>query len=217
LDHLLRLLHPLIPFITEEVWRLFGEMIPERGLPAPAARSKHLIVAQWPEADTAAQDATIEEQFAKFQASLGALREIRARQGIAPKQSIEFSVTCDAETVALLKPMEAYFTSMANATNQGWGPDATAPATAATVTVAGMDVHVDLKDFIDVDAEIARLEKQVERMNGQIAGKEKKLSNANFVDRAPADVVQRERETLEEMKLQLQKTQASLEEFRKNG
>ncbi len=114
------------------------------------------MIAAWPEPDVARQDAEIEARFARFQSVLGALREIRSRQGIVPKQSIEFSVCCDADTVALLEPMENYFVSMAGAENVGWGPDVTAPPTCAKVSLPGMDVFVDLKDFIDVEAEIAQ-------------------------------------------------------------
>ncbi len=122
------------------------------------------MVAAWPQADLSDRDATIEERFAIFQAVLGALREIRSRQGIAPKLPIEFCVRGDDDTVNLLRPMEPYFAAMANATSVGWGPHVQPPATAATVNLSGLDVLVDLKDFIDVDAEIARNEKQRERL-----------------------------------------------------
>lgn len=216
LDTLMRLLHPIMPFITEEMWSLLGAIAPERGL-QPTAPSEHVIVAPWPEFDEKLQDAAIEQKFAKFQAVLGALREIRSRQSqnIKPKQEIEFSVTCDEADTSLLQPMEASFQSMANAKNVGWGKDVKAPATSATVNLSGMDVHVDLKDFIDVPAEIKRNEKLQQKLSGAIAGKEKKLTNANFVDRAPADVVERERESLVEMKTQLEQVEKALEDLRK--
>ncbi len=215
LDTLMRLLHPIMPFITEEMWSLLGQIAPERGLQSPAAPVEHVIVAPWPTFDKKLQDTSIEQKFAKFQAVLGALREIRSRQGIAPKQEIEFSVTCDEADTSLLQPMEASFQSMANAKNVGWGKDVKAPATSATVNLSGMDVHVDLKDFIDVEAEEKRNEKLQQKLSGAIAGKEKKLTNANFVDRAPADVVERERESLVEMKAQLEQVEAALKELRK--
>ena len=213
LDTLMRLLHPIMPFITEEMWSLLGSIAPERGL-QPIAPTEHVIVAPWPKFDEKFQDTAIEQKFAKFQAVLGALREIRSRQGIAPKQEIEFSVTCEAADTSLLQPMEASFLSMAMAKNVGWGKDVVAPATSATVNLSGMDVHVDLKDFIDVEAEKKRNEKLQQKLSGAIAGKEKKLTNANFVDRAPADVVERERESLAEMKVQLEQVESALEDLR---
>jgi len=145
---------------------------------------------------------------------LGALREIRSRQNIPPKSSIEFSVRCNEATVKLLQPMEPYFASMANATAVAWGEETQPPAIHATVHISGADVYLDLEGFIDVAAEIARLEKRERELLGQIQGKEKKLANANFVERAPADVVQRERDSLATSKIELASVQETLDKLR---
>lgn len=210
LDTLLKLLHPMIPFITEEIWQLLGRVAPQRGLTQLAEASDTLLIAPWPQVDSARRDAQIEARFARFQTALGAIREIRSRQNIAPKEPVEFQIRCDEETVQLLRPMEPFFASMARATATDWGRDITPPATNAAINRNGMEVYVDLKDFIDVDAERARLEKEVQRLGGQIESKEKKLTNASFVERAPADVVQRERDALAQAREQLQLAQDAL-------
>ena len=115
LDTLLRLLHPAVPFITEEIWQLLGQAAPKRGLATPAAASESIMIAAWPQPDAARQDRQIEARFARFQEVLKGLREIRSRQSIPPKTSIDFSVRCDAATVDLLQPMAVYFESMAGA------------------------------------------------------------------------------------------------------
>ena len=92
LDSLLRLLHPLIPFITEDVWQLLGNAAPERGLARPECASESVMIASWPAADPKRQDSEIEARFAHFQEVLKALRDIRSRQNIAPKTPIRFSV-----------------------------------------------------------------------------------------------------------------------------
>ena len=115
LDQLLRLLHPVIPFITEGVWELLAQAAPVRGLSEPTEPSGSIMTADWPQPESAHRNPLIEEQFALFQQVLGALREIRSRQGISPREPIEFSVRCADEVVALLKPMETYFASMAGA------------------------------------------------------------------------------------------------------
>lgn len=214
LDTLLRLLHPITPFITEEVWQLLGKVAPERGLAQPQPATDSIMSAPWPEVELSRQDDEIEARFAQFQAVLGAVREIRSRQNIAPKSPIEFSVRCDDAMAKLLRPMEPYFASMANATAIAWGDQVEPPATNATVNLPGADVFVDLKDFIDVEAEIDRNEKQEKKLLGQIQGKEKKLANANFVERAPAEVVERERNSLTELKDQLAAVQAILDNLR---
>ncbi len=84
LDVLVRLLHPMIPFITEEVWQLLGQAAQERGLTAPQRAADSVMIAPWPEADAKRQDPEIEARFARFQEVLKALRDIRSRQNIAP-------------------------------------------------------------------------------------------------------------------------------------
>jgi len=213
LDALLRLLAPMIPFLTEEVWQLLGRIAPKRGLETPQSATESIMAASWPEVVAGRQDPTIEQRFATFQAALGALREIRSRQNIAPREPIEFSIRCDTETAELLKPMAPYFLSMTKAKAIEWGPDAGSPLTAAHVSLTGMEVFVDLKEFIDEEAERARLDKEREKIMGMIAGKEKKLSNEQFVERAPAEVVQRERDNLAQLSEQLASVETALTKF----
>jgi valyl-tRNA synthetase len=123
---------------------------------------------------------------------------------------LAFSVCCDAAIAELLTPMQSYFGPLANATLTAVGPDVASPPLAAHVSLSGMDVYVDLSGLIDVDAEIARKKQEVEKLGGFIASKEKKLSNESFVSRAPADVVQKERDSLNELKEQLVAAQAAL-------
>jgi valyl-tRNA synthetase len=211
LDTLLRLLHPLAPFVTEEVWQLLGEAAPERGLPEAQAPAESVMIAAWPVSDPRHVDPHIEAQFARFQEVLGGLREIRSRQNIPPKTPIEFTVRCDAEAEALLKPMEPYFNSMAGASSTAWGKNVEPPAASASFAASGLDVFVDLADFIDVEAEIVRLTKELARLDGAIAGKQKQLANENFVSRAPAEVIQKERAALVQLTEQRAATAAGLE------
>ena len=150
-----------------------------------------------------------------FQAVLGGLREVRSRQNIPPRQPVHFSVQCDAATADQLRAMGPYFKSMARAEAVGWGPDVEPPANAARVGLPGLELFVDLKDLIDVDAEIARKRKEEQKIVAMIAGKEKKLANQQFVSRAPAAVVERERGSLADLQQQLASVQASLVELKK--
>jgi valyl-tRNA synthetase len=155
LDTILRLLHPMIPFLTEDVWHLLGKVAPQRGLtPQPAAES--VMIAPWPECDASRRDLKIEEQFARFQDVLRAVRDIRSRQNVPPKREITFSVRCEPAVATLLEQMNEYFPLMAQARPLGYGPDIQTPAVSAEVTMAGMEIYVDLADLIDVEAELAR-------------------------------------------------------------
>jgi valyl-tRNA synthetase len=193
----------VIPFLTEDVWQRLNDAAPQRGIDAVLAASESIMSAPWPECDSSRQDPEIEAQFARFQEVLRAVRDIRSRQGVAPKIELSFFVRCDAGVADLLHPMEAYFESMANARAVAIGPDAAAPTLSAHVAVSEMDVYVDLADLIDVEAEMARKKQEIEKLHGFIAAKEKKLANESFVSRAPADVVEKERDGLKDLQNQL--------------
>ncbi len=209
LDVLLRLLHPMVPFITEEVWQLLGQAAPERGLDRPALAAASIMIAPWPAAYTAHQDGEIEARFALFQQVLGGLREIRSRQNI-PKTPLNFVAICDPKETALLQPMEPYFATMANAHATGWGPTAKPPATSSGFRAGEVEVLVDLAGLVDVGAEIARKEKELAAKQTAVAAKEKQLGNQSFVSRAPSEVVAKERAALEGLKQQVQSLIADL-------
>jgi valyl-tRNA synthetase len=160
------------------------------------------------------QDATIEQQFADFQAVLGAVREVRQSQNIALKEELAFTVRCDDATATLLRPMQPYFTQMARATSSEWGPNAAVPTVAASRTLAGqrgaIEVHVDVSRFIDVAAERKRLEKERENVAKQINGIEGKLANKAFVDKAPAEVVDQQRAKLTDLQSQITSIEAAI-------
>jgi valyl-tRNA synthetase len=235
LDTLLRLLHPIIPFVTEEVWQLLAEVAPVRGIgqgagsgeqgestavseaerasEGPTAES--IMIAPWPEADTARQNPEIEARFARFQEVLRAVRDIRTRQSVPPRKEVHFSVRCDAATADLLRPMEPYFIQMADARPTGWGTDVALPQHSANVALTGMEVFVDLAGLIDVGAEVERKRQEAVRLEGLIAAKQKKLENANFVQRAPAAVVDGERAALKDLEDQLAAAKAVIERLQK--
>lgn len=213
LDTLLRLLHPLMPFITEEVWQLLAKVAPERGLSKPTKAAESVMLADWPTADLARQDARVESQFAKYQATLKALNEIRSRQDIAPRKPIEFVIRCCDDDAALLAPMAPYYQQMTNAKAVAFGPQVEAPKINSAVNLSGIDVLVDMSGLFDVGKEIERNKKEEQKLLGLIKAKEGKLTNASFVDRAPADVVQKERESLMQLQDQLQAVRKSLDDL----
>ncbi len=215
LDNLLRLLHPTIPFLTEEIWQRLAQAAPERGLPKAAPAAESVMIADWPTADLSRQNAEIEARFARFQTVLAAIRDIRSRQNILPKQQIEFSVRCDDVAAALLQPMAPYFLSMAGAKATAWGPNTVPPAIGANLLAGGVEVFVDLAGLIDKPAEIARNEKERAKLAQAIAAKQAKLAGGSFVERAPAEVVAKERASLVELEEKLAAIDRALVELRK--
>ncbi|MDR1486072.1 MAG: valine--tRNA ligase [Planctomycetaceae bacterium] len=201
---LVRLLHPVVPFVTEEIWQRL------RGLDSGLALS--VSVADWVVPDELAIDLEIEERFRIFQELLRAIRDVRASRNIPPRDEITFSVKCNNTTAKLLKPMEQYFVSMAKAKATGWGESVTATTLSATVPLAGMDVYVDLSGVIDVAAEVAKLEKEIAKLDGFIKSKEAKLAS-DFIAKAPKHIVEKERQSLHEIKEQKLSAQNAIKKF----
>jgi valyl-tRNA synthetase len=217
LDVLMRLLHPTMPFLTEDVWQLLAKVAPHRGIDKPQPAAESVCIAPWPVADTSRQDAAIEQQFADFQAVLGAVREARQRQNIPFKEELNFTVRCDAATAKLLEPMQPYFAQMARATATQIGPAAEPAGVPISITLTGqkgpIEVHIDVSRFIDVAAERKRLEKERENLTKQITSIDAKLSNKGFVDKAPAEVVQQQRDKLQELRSQLSSVESALDKL----
>ena len=213
LDTILRLLQPIMPFITEEIWQSLGKICGQRGFESVEVASKTLMLADWPKLPESWQQPEIENQFAQFQSAIGAVREIRSAQNLKPKEMIEFSIRCDESLAKLLQPMTMFFDSMANAKLTEMGGNVEAPKINATIAKPGMEIYVSLAGLIDVEAETGRLTKEKAKIENAIAGNEKKLSNEKFTANAPDEVIQKVRESLEQYKQQLAQIEESLNDL----
>ncbi len=202
LDTILRLLHPIMPFVTEEIWQHLRAAVGQRRMPwddAAAPLSESIMIARWPDVPEQWIDPVTEERFGTFLAVVGAIREIRARQNVPPRTRVPVVIRAGDDTADLLRPMLASLESMAMADVAGVGPEVAGAPGAAAATARGCDVFVDLAEFIDVEAEIARLEKEITRDEGFLVAKRKKLADEKFTSRAPAAVVAKEQEQLAEI------------------
>ena len=208
LDSLLRLLHPFMPFLTEEIWQILNGIAPKRGLDASEA-SECLVRASWPKIGSSFDSETIDAQFAYFQESLGALREIRHKQQLE-KKAIKFSIKCADSVRESLQPMASYFQSMAKAELIDIGSAIEPPAVNATLIRGDLELFVDLDGLIDKDAEKKRLEKAKANALKMIGGKKGKLSSEKFVSGAPPEIVQRERDGLAKLEEELVVIEAAL-------
>jgi valyl-tRNA synthetase len=214
LDHMLRLLHPMMPFVTEAIWQQLGKIVPHRDLFDDTPAQQWLMLAPWPTAQTRFQRADVEAQFSHFAALIGAIREIRSRQNLPPKERVPYSVRCQKDMEQLLRPMQPFLESMAGADATAWGPDVPVPSVHAHIAIDQMDVYVDLSQFIDVAAEISRNEKLLSNLIKQIQGKEGRLSNEAFVSKAPPEIIEKERQALNELTAQRTATEQALERLR---
>ena len=232
LDRLLRLLHPFVPFITEEVWQLLNAIAPQREIvrstPFPSGlrraqsgrkgqgegAAESIMIAEWPVADQARIDPEIETRFAQFQEVLAGLREVRSRNNIPPKKALAVYIGGDDGALNLLKPMEPYLASMAGAKIAAWGDEVSITGASTAFSAGGLKMTVPLGDFIDRDAEIPRLQKELTKLEQLVLSKEKQLSNESFVSRAPAQVIEKERSALAQLRQSLESTANSLAALR---
>ncbi len=185
-DVALRLLHPVMPFVTEALWRRFP------GRPADASIS----VAPWPRPDRRAEDAEALAEFGLVQQVVGAIRGIRAEYGVQPGQTVRAFVSQDGRAPsAALERERGTILRLAKLSDLVLA-ESTARVGGHAVLPDGTSVFVSLGDAIDVGRECGRLGAEADRLGGLLSSQKKKLDNEQFVSRAPAEVVAREREKL---------------------
>jgi len=208
LDVVLRLLHPICPFITEAIWGQLNELVPTRG-PGAATGEPVLARALWPRADAAAISEPAEQKFAMLTDLIRQCRNIRTQHNVPPADRVNAILDASGDSSRTVSENIALIKAQATLGEVKPGDAQTAqPANSAVVTGGG--VRIFLLDVIDASAEIARLTKQAETLEKGIAGIEGKLGNENFVTRAKPEVVEGERQRLESLKRDLRTVQEAL-------
>jgi valyl-tRNA synthetase len=195
LETLLRLLHPLMPFITEEIWQRVAPLLPGA---APAA-SPSIMLSAWPNPADFAPDAAAERDLRWLMQVVLGVRQIRGEMDISPARKLPLLLqNPSAVDLELAQRHQALLMRLAGVeAPQALAPGAQAPPS-ATALVGELTLLVPMADLIDPVAERARLEKQLRKTGEEIARAQAKLGNDNFVRAAPAAVVAQERERLAE-------------------
>ncbi|HEY5290686.1 MAG TPA: valine--tRNA ligase, partial [Burkholderiales bacterium] len=182
LEAVLRLAHPIIPFITEELW--------QRIAPLAGRAGKSIMLAPYPQSQPERIDAAAEAEVALLKDIVGACRNLRGEMNVSPAQRIPLLATGDKPRLEALSPYIRFLARLSDVSVV----DAL-PAADAAVAVVG-DCRLMLRIEIDKAAERERLQKEISRLEGEIAKAKGKLANAGFVERAPAQVVAQEKERL---------------------
>ncbi len=199
LDISLRLLHPFTPFVTEELWDHLRDATRHSPLASLAGDwPEALIIAPWPEPrpEEGWENAKLAD-FALVQEIVRAVRNLRAEKKVSPAKRISSTIVGDSKT-DLLEEQAAVIAALAGLDQSQFaihGSLVTKPEDAVTLVVGPVEVHVPLSGMVDRDEERTRLEKELSSLQVQIERLQKLLSS-DFVDKAPAAVVQKERERL---------------------
>ena len=185
-DVALRLLHPVMPFVTEALWRRF----PGR------TETASISVAPWPGSDARARDDEALRQFGLVQEVVGAIRAIRAEYGVPPGQAVRAYVTTENSALSdALRQERSTVLRLAKLSDLSLAESGERVGGHAVLS-DGTAVFVPLGEAIDVGRECSRLGSEVDRLIRLVESQEKKLGNQQFVSRAPSDVVERERQKL---------------------
>ncbi len=205
-EQMTKLLHPFMPFITEELWHRLR----------PRAEGEACIVAAWPEANEAEIDPAAAEAFEQIQAMIAGIRSIKNDYGVALRTEIGAAVRLPRQDGALAEAVTAhvdYFEKLAGVTRLTAGAEQAKPRASASVVVGRSEVHVPLEGMIDLDQERGRLRGEVEQKERFLRGVQGKLRNQQFVTRAPEAVVERERQKERDTKAELKRLRANLEDL----
>ena len=208
IDQVLRLLHPFVPYITEALWEPLCAQAPVRGIEAPLPASALLISAAWPTSDLAWRDAAIEARMTFVQEVIRGIRDLRSKYTISPHVKVQVRIRAAEEAAATLRAWPDLLVTMAGLESVAIAPDVQRSLDAATVVVG--PVEVSIPGIIDIDKEKARLTKQREQLLSRVEGSRRKLANADFLRKASAEVVQKERDRLAEGEAQIETVEATL-------
>ena len=207
LDNALRLLHPVMPFVTEAIW----ENVPHAEGEAPA-----LMMAKWPEPESLASlvDEESERAVSLLCDVVSAVRSTRARYGISPKQELPVVLRAGFENARVLEGLKSQIISMARASELSIVPsDAHKPAESACVVAHGCEVYCVLTGLIDFEAERARLTKERATLQKDEAKFAKKLSNPGFLAKAAPEIVEKDTAKLAELRDKLARVEEQLAEL----
>ncbi len=182
LDNTLRLLHPIMPFVTEEIW----QSVPHVG--------ESLVVATYPTVHPEQMDEKAAEEMEFLMDFIRSVRTVRNEMNTPLSKPINIiAKVSDAAHYDILKENESYIARFSNPEEFVYGEDVEAPSDAVTSVITGAEIYLPLAGLINIEDEIARLEKEAEKLQQEVDRVEKKLSNEKFVAKAPAAVVEAER------------------------
>ena len=216
LDAVVRLVHPVMPFVSETIWGALNDALPRRGLFEVADAAPRASAARWPGDHPEWRDATTEAGVARMQSLVRGVREVRNRY-MLDKTPLALAARCPAEVARDFAALEPFVRSLGGVSEFSFGPDVGKPPLAASVLHPEFEAFVPLAGLIDPAEEAARTRKQLADIGKQIAASAGRLANAGYVANAPPEVVEETRAKVRELEGQVRTLRASLAELEAAG
>ncbi len=189
LDDTLRLLHPFMPFVSEELW----QALPGR------KEGERLPVAAWPKQKTAHRSSDAVQRMDELQGVISAVRTLRSEMNVPPGRTVKVLIQALPEAVERLQTSSRWIQTLCRAETVEVATHLTKPQACASAVAAGCEIYLPLADLIDLGAERERLAKEMDRLEQLLILARKKLANQDFLAKAKPEVVERERTKLEEL------------------
>ncbi|MBP9211457.1 MAG: valine--tRNA ligase [Bacteroidetes bacterium] len=205
-EETLKLLHPFMPYVTEEIFRHLAE----RGADETIMRTMMPQVS-----DTEQQiDTAVEKQMEFLQNVITAVRQIRSEMNIPMSKTIDFVASCNEfEKQTILEQNRNALQKLLRLEQMTFGIALPKPGYAASSVVNGQEIFIPLKGLIDTGVERDRLQKEIDRLEGQLRGVMAKLNNQNFVGKAAPDIIEKEKNKQQNFEQTIQKLKANLEQL----
>ncbi|MBI1922296.1 MAG: valine--tRNA ligase [Geobacter sp.] len=214
LEHLLRMLHPFMPFITEEIWQVLPNKSRHEAL--GTGQKDTIMLAEYPTPREEWNFAGAAAEMGLVMEIISVIRTIRGEMDVAPSREIAAILDCGSEaSLHLLKQNEAYIISLARLSDLAIGSHLETPEDSAVQMAGDVRIVLPLKGLVNVEEEEKRLLKEIAKIDKDIEFLSKKLENPSFVDRAPADIVAKEREKLADLGNKKRVLEESLEKIRR--
>jgi valyl-tRNA synthetase len=209
LDQVLRLLHPFVPFITEQLWSCLNAQAPRRGVAEELPASDLCVLAAWPQPCAAWEDEALEAEFERVKQVIGRLRELRSRYQVPPAKELPAAVKTSGAVLPVLERNTHLILFLARLSDLRVGEDVERPINAAGLVIGDMEIF--LGGVLDPEKERSRLEAQRKKLDKQLEASRKKLANPSFLGKAPAAVVEEERRRVADLAGQMALLDKSLE------
>lgn len=217
LDGILRLVHPVMPFVSESLWEALGQAALQRGLPVPTPAEEAACIARWPNYSNEWINPEVEARFARMQQLVRGVREIRNRYQVDDKTKLEVRVKCPEAVAADFNALAAFIGPLAGIATLTAGPNTPKPKQSGTLISAEFEAYVPLAGLIDPVAEAKRLEKQLADKRKALENAKNKLRNEKFIANAPAEVVQQQRDLVAEIEKQMTTLEENLKDLQPNS